>query len=257
MNNLGELGTAIEKCVHPLTFPVGVKLLEKEADIPRGIERATKAVGYRIALCQAFAFARHNGLALAMLKEDLSCPIAVMALGLAEPPKYWLDGDFYAHSYSADTRSGANLARDIPRFQVGQYAGLVTSPLKDCDFEIDLALLYVDSLRLWRLLVGALHTEGGCLGTSLLPTAPCAIVVPTKQAENYQVSVPDPGDRRYGRAEADELTFAAPATRLGELARGLMVTEERGLKLPLRQWLSGEPNHPQHYVDLMKTVLSP
>jgi uncharacterized protein (DUF169 family) len=85
-------GDELERQLRLKTFPLALKLLEKEGDIPDGAQRPLKDFGYHLSLCQAFQISRRDGMALAMLKEDNWCPEPVIGYGLGEPPKYFLEG---------------------------------------------------------------------------------------------------------------------------------------------------------------------
>ena len=62
-DNVSKLVTALDKYLRPQTFPIGVKLLNNEKEIPNGLPRATAALEHRVALCQGFGFARRNKIA--------------------------------------------------------------------------------------------------------------------------------------------------------------------------------------------------
>ena len=91
-----ELGTLhkyaeeLEKRLRLKTFPLAVKLLEKEADIPKEAVRPFRDLGYHMPLCQAFATSRREGTLMALLKEDMLCFEPVVGYGMAEPPQYFL-----------------------------------------------------------------------------------------------------------------------------------------------------------------------
>lgn len=52
------------------TYPIAVKMLEKDEDIPDGAIRPKQERGFHLAQCQAFAMNRRSGETIAMLKED-------------------------------------------------------------------------------------------------------------------------------------------------------------------------------------------
>jgi len=81
-----EPAEEIERRLRLKTFPLAVKMLEKEQDIPEGAVRPKRDLGYHLATCQGFAMSRREGTLLAMLKEDMWCSESVIGLGLAEPP---------------------------------------------------------------------------------------------------------------------------------------------------------------------------
>ena len=68
-----ETAEEIERRLRLKTFPLAVKMLEKEGAIPEGAVRPKRDLGYHLATCQGFAMSRREGTLLAMLKEDMWC----------------------------------------------------------------------------------------------------------------------------------------------------------------------------------------
>ena len=129
MQDLKEFEETVNKYLPVRTPPVAIKLLKSDKDIPPGVPRPKKDLGHRVALCQGIAFARRNGVALAMLKEDMYCPLGIIVLGLMEPHPFFLEGDTALGRYARTREAAARIAQEHPRFSVGEYIGVVTSPL--------------------------------------------------------------------------------------------------------------------------------
>ena len=87
ISEFNKYGEELEKILILRTSPIAVKMLEKEADIPKGAIRPKKDRGYHLAQCQAFALSRREGMTVAMLKEDNWCPTSVIAYGLEKKPE--------------------------------------------------------------------------------------------------------------------------------------------------------------------------
>jgi uncharacterized protein (DUF169 family) len=96
-----KYGEELEEILRLRTFPLAIKLLEREEDIPEGAVRPVRDFGYHLSLCQAFSRSRHVGtniygaategiappsVTIAMLKEDMWRPEPVIGYGLAGPP---------------------------------------------------------------------------------------------------------------------------------------------------------------------------
>ena len=62
LSDFHAYGEELEKRLRLQTFPLAVKLLEKEGDIPEGAIRPMKDFGYHLALCQGFARSRREGI---------------------------------------------------------------------------------------------------------------------------------------------------------------------------------------------------
>jgi len=240
-------GEEIEKGLRLRTSPIAVKLLEKEADIPEGAKRPVRDFGYHLALCQAFAMSRRQGTVVAMLKEDMWCFFPVIGYGLAEPPKYFLDG----HSCYPDVmtlEACKKWAQAYPRLQTGKYIGVVSAPLMTANFEPDLVIIYCDSAQLSALLLGLAYKDGRDITCRLTAETACVYsVAPAIQSGECQVALPCGGDRIYAGARDDEMVFAVPKGKVEDLMLGLRQILDklgfRGLSEPLMvpEWELPEP----------------
>ncbi len=246
---------ATDKYLRVRTPPVAIKLLRTEADIPKSAKRPLKDLKHRVAICQGFAYARRNGVSVAMLREDMYCPIGIIALGLAEPHPYWLKGNTNLGRYADTPEAAAQIALGTPRFKPGEYRGAVTAPLPTVDFEPDVVLTYCNGAQATRLAQAAIYKEGKNMEASLAGTGACAfaIVLPV-QTGKCQLVLPCLGDRRYGLTQDDEIAFATPAARLEEVAIGLESTHKAGVALPVRAVLNWEAEMTGPYHELAKLI---
>ncbi len=195
--------------------------------------------------------ARHNGESVAMLKDDQICPLAIIMLGLAEPPEFFQEGNIFIDRYTTGNEAAARIADGMYKFPAGEYVGLVTAPVSACDFEPDLVMIFCNPLQLLRLIQAAVNKEGGRFPNSILPTAVCAdVIVPAIQEGRCHFGIPCLGDRRYGATSADEVIFTIPTARLEEIATGLKYTQEHGQELPPKRWLNFEPGQLDVYKKL-------
>ena len=255
MQDLKAFGEAVERFIRPRTHPIAIKLLKRESDIPESAQRPSKDMGHRVALCQGFAFARRNSMTLAMLKEDMYCPVGIMVLGLTEPHPFWLEGNTNLERYAETPGAAARLAQETPRFKIGEYIGVVTTPLPSADFDADVVLTYCNSAQALRFIQAAAYKEGRGLEALLLPSAACAVdIVQTVQTGKCQLVMPCLGDRRLALTPDDELTFAVPASQLDEIASGLEKTHNAGITLPVRAALNWEAPMAGAYLELAKLI---
>jgi len=228
-----EYGEELERRVRLKTFPLALKLLEKEEDIPKEAQRPLKDFGYHLALCQGFAMSRREGTTLAMLKEDMWCFEPVVGYGLAEPPEYFLEGHNRFPRDVKTLEAGSHFAYEFPKLEVGRYIGVVSAPLITATFEPDVVMIYCDSAQLSLLLRGRECKDGFNLKCSLSCHAACVYgVVPAIQSGECQVAVPCGGDRYSAMAGDDEIIFTVPKGRLEDLITGLRYVHETGSKLP-------------------------
>ena len=192
---LNKFGEELENGLLLRTSPLAVKMLEKEADIPKGAFRPKKDGGYHLAQCQAFGMSRREGKTVAMLKEDHWCPTALEAYGLVANT-----GGFFGESYQ--------------RFETGKYVGIVSAPLKSATFIPDVVLVYMSPAQLRGALLPMNFSGSDQVKTELfLPSCGHAIVDPIKTGK-YVVVLPDPGEYQRGLAAEDEMILAVPKQKI-------------------------------------------
>jgi len=229
--DLQKFGEEFEKYVRPKYFPLAVKLLEKEEDIPEEAIRPKRDLGDRLSLCQAYGMSRRGGEVIAMLKEDMWCPEPIICYGLVEPPGYFLEGHMNltreGGQYLKDLEAAKNYANSLPRFEVGKYIGVVSSPIMKARFNPDLIMVYCNSAQITQLVSAAAY-KAGCGITSTISGGVCIrSVVPPMKTKEYQISVPCNGDRRWGLAQDGDLIFTIPKEKMEDLIEGLRRTAGR------------------------------
>ena len=236
---LHKYGEELERRLRLKTFPLAVKLIEKEEDMPEEAVRPTRDLGYHMPLCQIFATSRREGTIMAALKEDMFCFEPVVGYGMAEPPQYFLEGH---NRFPQDVESlevGKNYAADFPRLPVGKYIGVISAPLKTANFEPDL--------------VAREYKMGYDLKQSLSSHAACVYsVVPAIQAGECRIAIPCRGDHYFAIAGDDELIFTVPAEKLDDLMKGLRFLETTGSKLPKNYDMKKEPEFPESYMEIAR-----
>lgn len=226
-------GDELERQLRLRTFPLALKLLESEGDIPNGAKRPLRDFGHHLSLCQAYQISRRDGVVLAMLKEDHWCPEPVIGYGLGDPPQYFMEGhNRYPHDVET-LKAGSHYAQEFPRLDVGKYVGLAMAPLTTTDFEPDLVMIYCDSSQLNLLLLAREYKEGYDLKCALSSHAACVYgVVPAAQSGACQVAVPCRGDHYRAMAGDDEIIFTVPKGKLEDLMAGLTYVKSSGSRLP-------------------------
>ena len=245
----------IEKRLRLQTFPLAIKLLQKEADIPEGTVRPKRDLGYHLELCQAFQMSRREGTIIAMLKEDMWCFEPVVGYGLAEPPQYFLDG-YNRFPQDVETlEAGRNYAYEFPRLETGKYIGVISAPLMTANFEPDVVILYCNPAQLTILLLGREYRDGYNLKCALSGHAACVYsIVPSIQNGKCQVAIPCRGDRWLAMAADDELIFAVPMEQMGDLMLGLRHIAETDSKMPLKRVVRPEPEKPESYMKIAEML---
>ncbi len=228
-----DYGEELERRLRLKTYPLALRMLVAEKEIPAGAKRPLKDFGYHLSLCQVFQVSRREGKVMAMLKEDHWCFEPVVGYGLGEPPEYFLEGHNRYPRDVATLEAGRHYAKELPRLEVGKYIGLASAPLRTTPFEPDAVMVYGDASQLCLLLLGREYKEGYNLKCSLSGHAACVYgVVPALQTGECQVAVPCRGDHYRAMAGDDEMIFTAPRGKLDDLMLGLRKIDETGSRLP-------------------------
>jgi len=250
-----DIGEELERRLRLKTFPVAVRLLHTEADIPNGATRPLADGGHHLSLCQAFQLSRRAGQAVAMLKEDNWCFEPVVGYGLAEPPEYFMQGHNRYPRDVATLEAGSHYAHEFPRLEAGKYVGVLSAPLPMTTFEPDLVMIYADSAQLGLLLLGREYKEGYNLKVSLSSHAACVYaIVPAVQTGECQVAVPCRGDHYRAMAGDDEMIFTVPVQRLDDLMAGLRHVNATGSTLPTGYSFFPEYPLPESYEKIAKMM---
>lgn len=226
---LNAYGTDLEKMLSLKTYPIAIKMLQNESEIPKGAVRPKKDKGEHYAMCQVFGVARRQGTTLAIFLEDHWCFEPIISYGLVEPPQDYLDG-FTNSFFIADKEAAAKHAREMTRLPVGKYAGMVVGPLKTANFVPDLTMIYSNTAQLRHLLFSLRYLNGTQVTSTIDPIGSCVhSVVPSLLKGECAVTVPDPGDFERANAQDDEMILTVPAKRLKELMDGVYHFEKSGM----------------------------
>ena len=250
-----EYGEELEKRLRLKTFPLALKLLEKEEDIPEGAQRPVKDFGYHLLLCQAFQISRREGTTIAMLKGDMWCFEPVVGYGLGEAPEYFFEGHNRFPHDVATLEAGKHYAQEFPRIEVGKYVGVVSAPLKTANFEPDLVVIYCDAAQLSLLLLAREYREGYNLKCALSSHAACVYaVVPALQKGECSIALPCRGDHYHAMAGDEELIFTVPKEKLQDLMAGLKHVNSTGSVLPKGYTMNPEYPSRESYEKIAKMM---
>jgi uncharacterized protein (DUF169 family) len=228
-----QYGEAIEDFMRLRTYPIAIKMLETESDIPEGAMRPKRDRGYHLAQCQAFSLSRRQGIAVAMLKEDNWCWGSLMAYGLADQR--------IAEKFPELKEE----VRKMPRIEFGKYIGIVSAPLKSANYEPDLILIYSNNAQLNNMLHALSFANEGFVRTPIYPIASCALSVVPALSGQYGVTLPDPGELGRALAGEDEIIFSVPRDKVSILVEQLRIFDERKWGYRHHAFLEMRPDFPR------------
>ena len=139
--NLAKIEEAMSTYVRHQTYPLAIKMLNSEDDIPKDAKRPLKDYGASFTLCQALALGRRDGLTMVLDKDSQSCPIALAGLGFVRPEEY-LSGKYALAPMNQPTEAREKAAQAMPRFEFGKFRYILISPIQSASFDPDVIIFY-------------------------------------------------------------------------------------------------------------------
>ncbi len=222
---INRQGQEIERQLLLRTAPVAVRFLRDEGEIPERALRPKRDRGYHLAQCQAFAMTRRQRTTVAMLKEDHWCWAPLMGFGMVPFEEQQPGSGAMVES----PQSAAKLHTAWPRFEYGEYVGVVSSPLSSTSFEPDVVIIYSNTAQMRTLLMAIKYKEGRLVESRFDPIDSCVYsTVPVVLKGDYGLTLPDPGEYERAMAGEDEIILSVPPARLETLVSGLAHLETIG-----------------------------
>lgn len=248
-SNPAEYDEKLNQYLRLNTFPVTVKFLKSWEEIPERARRPRKHMDNRFTTCQAIAMSRRFGWVLALGREDSSCVLGAMALGLEKRLPHYTEGNLCVELYTENLEAGRFSEESVPRLPEGKYVGVVTAPLHRTTFEADSVVIYGNSAQIMRLGQAYLWKRGGTLKSEFRGRIDCAdlAIAPVTSGEP-QMIVPCTGDRIFGQVQDHEVAFSFPFSLLDEILEGLGATHQAGAaRYPVTNWLNYTGGFPPSY----------
>ena len=211
------------------TYPIAIKMLKDESEIPQGAVRPRNDLNEHYSTCQAFGIVRMRGTSLAMFIEDHWCFEPIIGYGLVETPKDFLEGsgsDFFIQ----DKKAAKERNNSMPVLPYGRYKGMALAPLHKANFEPDLTVIYCNATQLRHMLFSMMLKKGYRVSSIIDPLWSCVhSVVPSLLTGECKVTVPDPGEFERGGAGDDEMMLTIPAGKMEELMSGVYHYDKAGM----------------------------
>lgn len=231
------------------TFPVAVGFLKSWEEVPPRTRRPAKDLGNRFTTCQAITMARHWGWALALGREDSSCVLGAMALGLEKRLPFYEEGNLCMELYTESLEAGRMSEESVPKLPEGNYVGVIVSPLNRAAFEPHSIVIYGTGAQIMRLGQAWLWRRGGTLRSEFRGRVDCAdLAVAPLTTGKPQMVVPCTGDRVFGQVQDHEVAFSFPFGLMDEIIEGLEATHKAGAaRYPVTKWLNYTAGFPPSY----------
>jgi uncharacterized protein (DUF169 family) len=252
MASLKEVEQALNTYIRPLTFPLAIKMLKTEEEIPERTRRPLQQMKTKIAICQGIGMARKLGWAVAMGKEDMHCSLGAAPFGFFKNLDFFNEGNLAAGMFTASKELGKREEELIDRFEYGLYSYIIVAPLHRTAFEPDLFMVYGNPAQIMRLIQAALYNEGGAVHSSSMGRLGCSSIITAIKEEKCRYLVPGNGDRIFGMTQDYEMVFMIPAAKMDTVLDGLAKTHKAGIRYPITSFLNFEATFPPSYQDQMK-----
>jgi uncharacterized protein (DUF169 family) len=250
MSALDQVEKALNTYIRPLTFPVAVKMLKSEAEIPEKTRRPLQHMKKKVAICQGIGMARKLGWAVAMGKEDMQCALGAAPFGLFKNIEYYNEGNLAKGMFTASQEAGKREEALVERFDYGTYSHILVGPLGRAAFEPDVVLVYGNPAQIMRLIHGALYNEGGAVQSSAMGRLGCAAIVSVMKKGACTYLVPGNGDRIFGMTQDHEMSFMIPAPKIEGVMDGLAKTHQAGIRYPITSFFDFQATFPPKYREL-------
>ncbi|TXT65689.1 MAG: hypothetical protein BAJALOKI1v1_390009 [Promethearchaeota archaeon] len=237
-------GEKIEKYIRPGSFPLAIKLIKEEEEIPKEAKRPKKDLKLQNFVCQDFRMARSYGWTIAVTEEDIVCKLARVVYSwdeLNETTVNW-GHQFNIGLYSKDLQTSQKLDECLYILPKG-YLGLVISPLTRTKIEPDVVQVYCNPAQAMRFIQSYLYMKGGVMTFSAagrIGSCHEGVIKPFLTKEP-QLIILGNGDRVWGGAEDNEILFSIPEPKLGFIIEGLESTHKAGLRYPIPKYMNYTP----------------
>lgn len=252
MVDLSKINEALNLYIRPQSFPVAAKMVSSVTEIPKKARYPLRDLGIPIPVCQGVALSRRYGWTMAMGKDDMSCPIGAVSLGLVPPKSKFMDGSLAVPNWLEDKEVRRKIAQGLPKFEYGKYAYLVCAALDRADFEPQSIIIYGNPAQIMRLVQGAVFETGELITSAGFGGGACAgYITKAILTDQCQLILPGAGDRIFALTQDDEMCFAMPLSQVETVLRGLEITHKAGMRYPVPSFLRFKADFPPSYVELM------
>jgi len=239
-----QCGKKIEEYLRPASFPLAIKLMKAEDEIPAGAKNPSANLKVQNFICQNLKIARNFGWTIAVRESDCSCKIARSVYGWdpLTPEARQFANDFAIGLYAKDAATASQWF-DALHYVRGKCAGILISPLVRTKIIPDVIQIYGLPAQIMRLVQSYLFMVGGTMAfTSLGRAGSCHEgIIKTINEDLPQVVLLGNGDRVWGGADDTEILFSIPASKLELIVNGLEQTHNAGLRYPIPKYMNYAP----------------
>lgn len=255
LKQLHEQSLKLERWLRMRVHPIGVKLLQKNDELPENVFVPSRDKGKRLNLCQAFSMAQREGLTVAMYRDDNWCFEPLVGLGIVPRTEKFLSG-FHRYPDSVrDKQAAATWCQNMPYLEYGKYIGYLVAPLDTCTFWPDVVVMHVNPMMASQLMIVKNWLDGKDVMCQMSGHAGCVYaIVPTILNDSCNVAIPCRGDRQVAMAQDDELFFSFVPSMLPDIIDGIDMLEQHNWGLPMKLFLKEELEMRPNYMIMAKDL---
>ena len=247
-----EMGKNLYHRLHLPTYPVAIKYIKSEDEIPDKVVRPSTG-GQQWSLCQAITYARRWGWHSAMTEKDNFCvPSSASHQWVDVTLEELLESQVrqgWRKDQAAEERHFAHVAETRFAGQEGteryekmrQYIGCVYSPLTETIIEPDSVIIYGDGSHLTHMIQALSYDYTEPIASSFNGFGEscykgCLWPFISGQA---QVVIPGMGDRAFSGTSESEIALGIPSTLLKSLTEYLFKSGgDKNMGLPVKPLLA-------------------
>jgi uncharacterized protein (DUF169 family) len=254
--DLKSIDAAIHTYVKPIDDPLAVKMIQKGGDVPDNAKKPLEDFGVPVALCQAFALGRKEGLTILLDKNSQSCPIALAGLGFVRPDSF-LTGEHVLAPVNQSVAARKKRSEEMPRFEYGTYEAILIAPLASADFDPDIIMMYGSAAQVMRMIQAAVFHDGSSLSSTSSGSGGCMLpTAATMLAGECKFALPGNGERRLGLVADGEMAFSMPRGCFDTVVEGLKLSHDGKQNFPISPgYLKTEYKLPPTYNKLRQALL--
>lgn len=156
MQHIIDKSKRVREILNTNLYPVGVKFIFKESDLPKNVLRAQ---GHRY--CQALMKARH-GKQVVLDAEGIACPAAAAAFGFKPLPDGLKTGKgLVGFGIVNEESTGKTMFEGMTTFPKGELKALYLFPLETATIEPDIVVIEDETEKLMWIALANLNVKGG------------------------------------------------------------------------------------------------
>ena len=253
MVSMSEIDKAMSTYIRHQTYPLAIKMLSNEAEIPDDAKNPLKDFGTPFTLCQAIGLCRREELTIVLDRDSQSCPIALAGLGFVRPDEY-LTGKHILAPVNQTPEARKKIAETMPRFEFGRYKYILIAPILKANFDPDVIVFYGNGTQVMRMIQAAVFADGGAITSRSAGSGGCLLPIAGSILEDEcKYILPGNGERRMGLVADGEMAFSMPKGKFEEVVEGLRLSHEGKQNYPISPgYLKMEYKLPPTYAELVK-----